>query len=160
MLIPSIHVGCGDFSLQRLEVLANENFFNPVACVDIDVEKAQASLSSLNGKVAKSLKDRVYTTISEAKEKHDAEACFIFAVAKAHSKLVIESLDLGMHTFCVKVIACNQQEFKDIMNVHHQNPELMLVQGYNNQWNEAAVKMRDWLKSENGIGEMLGGECI
>ena len=39
MLIPSIHVGCGDFSLQRLEVLANEDFFNPVACVDIDVKK-------------------------------------------------------------------------------------------------------------------------
>ena len=160
MSIPIIFVGCGNFALQRLQVLIDSGQFTPVACVDIDVEKAQASLSSLNGKVAKSLKDRVYTTISEAKEKHDAEACFIFAVAKAHSKLVIESLDLGMHTFCVKVIACNQQEFKDIMNVHHQNPELMLVQGYNNQWNEAAVKMRDWLKSENGIGEMLGGECI
>ena len=45
MLIPSIHVGCGDFSLQRLEVLANENLFNPVACVDIDVENARNKLS-------------------------------------------------------------------------------------------------------------------
>ena len=48
MLIPSIHVGCGDFSLQRLEVLANENFFNPVACVDIDVENARNKLSKNN----------------------------------------------------------------------------------------------------------------
>ena len=54
MLIPSIHVGCGDFSLQRLEVLANENFFNPVACVDIDVKNARNKLSK-NGEFDESI---------------------------------------------------------------------------------------------------------
>ena len=44
MEIPSIHVGCGGFSLQRLEILCNENFFRPVACVDIDIEKAKKKL--------------------------------------------------------------------------------------------------------------------
>ena len=39
MKIPSIHVGCGEFSLQRLELLINGNQFAPIACVDIDVEK-------------------------------------------------------------------------------------------------------------------------
>ena len=38
MSLPSIHVGCGDFSLQRLEVLVNGELFKPVACVDIDDE--------------------------------------------------------------------------------------------------------------------------
>ena len=160
MSIPIIFVGCGNFALQRLQVLIDGSQFTPIACVDIDIKKAQASLESLQGNVPKGLTDRVYTTISEAKEKHDAEVCFIFAVAKAHSKLVIESLELGMHTFCVKVIACNQEEFKDVMMVHYRNPELMLVQGFNNQWNEAATKMREWLQSDNGIGEMLGGVCI
>ena len=42
MKIPSIHVGCGKFSLQRLEMLINGNEFNPIACVDIDLEKAKA----------------------------------------------------------------------------------------------------------------------
>ncbi|SVD26462.1 uncharacterized protein METZ01_LOCUS379316, partial [marine metagenome] len=53
-----------------------------------------------------------------------------------------------------------QDEFAEIMRVHRTNPELMLVQGLNNQWNEAAVKMREWLQSDDGIGQMLGGECI
>ena len=160
MSIPIIFVGCGNFSLQRLQVLIDGSQFTPVACVDIDIEKARANLGSLQGNVPKGLTGQVYTTVKEAKEKHDAEVCFIFAVAKAHSKIVIESLDSGMHTFCVKVIACNQKEFKDIMKAHRRNPDLMLVQGLNNQWNEAAVKMREWLQGDNGIGEMLGGECI
>ena len=160
MPIPFIHVGCGKFSVQRLQVLIDSGYFTPVACVDINIEKARASLASLKGNVPENLTDRVYTTIKRAQEKHDAKVCFVFAVANAHSKLVIESLELGMHTFCVKAIACDQEEFKDIMKVHHRNPELMLVQGLNNQWNEAAAKMREWLQSENGIGEMLGGECI
>ena len=47
MKIPSIHVGCGKFSLQRLEMLINGNEFNPIACVDIDLEKARSKLSSI-----------------------------------------------------------------------------------------------------------------
>jgi predicted dehydrogenase len=91
MSIPIIFVGCGNFALQRLQVLIDGSQFTPVACVDIDIEKAQANLEFLQGNVPKGLTDRVYTTISEAKEKHDAEVCFIFTVAKTHSKLVIES---------------------------------------------------------------------
>ena len=44
MKIPSIHVGCGNFSLQRLEILINGNKFDPVACVDIDLKKAKSRL--------------------------------------------------------------------------------------------------------------------
>ena len=136
MSIPIIFVGCGNFGLQRLQVLIDDSQFTPVACVEIDIKKAQASLESLQGNVPKGLSDKVYTTISEAKEKHYAEACFIFVSSKVHAKLVVESLDLGMHTLCVKTIACDQEEFKSIMNVHNANPELMLMQGFNNQWNE------------------------
>ena len=160
MKIPSIHVGCGKFSLQRLEMLINGNEFNPIACVDIDLEKARPKLSSIKINKTEDLSNRVYTTISEAKEKHDAKACIIFVSLKEHHKLVIESLNLGMHTFCVKPIAHNQKEFKDIINAHNLNPKLMLLQGYNNQWNEAALKMREWIQSNKGIGKMLGGECI
>lgn len=160
MLIPSIQVGCGNFSLQRLQVIIDGNQFRPVACVDIDLEKAKSRLSTLRGDVPEGLKNRVYTSIMEAKEKNDAEACFIFVSSKEHAKLVIESLNLGMHTLCVKAITCNQEEFKQIMKVHKSHPALMLVQGHNNQWNEAASKMREWLQSERGIGRMIGGECI
>ena len=160
MKIPSIHVGCGEFSLQRLELLINGNQFAPIACVDIDVEKAKTKLSSLKTKTNEDLMNRVYTTITEAKKKHDAKVCFIFVSSKEHHKLIIESLNLGMHTFCVKSIACNKDEFKDIMDVHRNNPNLMLLQGFNNQWNEAASKMRQWIQSDKGIGKMLGGECV
>ena len=84
MKIPSIHVGCGDFSLQRLGVLIDGNEFNPVACVDIDLKKAKSKLSSIKINKNEYLTDRVYTTISEAKKKHDAKVCFIFVSFKEH----------------------------------------------------------------------------
>ena len=160
MTIPFIHVGCGKFSLQRLQILIDGGNFTPVACVDIDIEKARENIASLKGDVPEGLNNRIYRTITEAKEKHNAEVCFIYAYANAHAKLVIESLELGMHTLCVKTFACDQEEFKTIINIHNSNSELMLVQGFNIQWNEAASKMREWLQSENGIGEMIGGECF
>ena len=46
------------------------------------------------------------------------------------------------------------------MNVYNSNPKLMLLQGFNIQWNEAALKMREWIQSDEGIGQMIGGECI
>jgi len=122
--------------------------------------KARQGVASLTGDVPKDLADRVYPTITAARAEHRADVCFIFAVASVHSELVIESLEQGMHTFCVKVVACNQQDFKNVMKMHHMRPDLMLVQGLNNQWNESAAKMREWLQNENGIGEMLGGQCI
>ena len=160
MPIPVIHVGCGKFSLQRLQILIDGSQFTPVACVDINLEKARSDLASLKGNVPEGLIDRVYTTITEAKEKHDAEVCIIFVSSKVHAKLVVESLDLGMHTFCVKTIACDQEGFKSIMNVHNANPELMLVQGFNNQWNEAAEKMRELIQDKENFGKLLGGECL
>ena len=75
MKIPFIHVGCGNFSLQRLQILIDGGNFTPVACVDIDIEKARENIASLKGDVPKGLNNRVYRTITEAKEKHNAEVC-------------------------------------------------------------------------------------
>ena len=160
MKIPSIWVGCGRFSLQRLESLSKGTQFTPVACVDIDKERAKSRLLLIKESVHENLNDRVYSTITEARKKHDAKVCFIFVSAKAHSKLIIESLKLGMHTYCIKPIATSQKEFKEIMNIKKLNSNLMLLQGFNNQWNEAALKMREWMQSDKGIGKMLGGACI
>ena len=55
-----------------------------------------------------------------------------------------------MHTYCVKSIACNEDEFHQIISAHKQNPNLTLIQGFN-QWNEAAKRMRDLLQNDNGI---------
>jgi len=160
MPIQAIHVGCGKFSLQRLKILIDGNKFNPVACVDINLEKAKSKLSLIKGEKINNLSGKVFTTITEAKKTCDAKVCFIFVSSKEHSKLVIESLSLGMHTFCVKPIAQNKKEFKEIMNTYNSNPKLMLLQGFNNQWNEAALKMREWMQNDDGIGKMLGGECL
>lgn len=160
MSIPAIHVGCGPFSMQRLQIIIDHDQFDPVACVDIDIDKAKTAISKLKGDVPQGLADRTYRSIKEAIEKNKAEACFIFVHSKEHAKLVMESLNLGLHTYCIKAMACNQEEFKEIMRVHRTNPNLMLIHGYNNQWNEAATKMREWLTSENGIGKMIGGECL
>lgn len=161
MQIPAIHVGCGGFSMQRLGVLSREKLFKPVACVDINVSKAKKTVDSSEIELIKNLKDNVYSSITEAKKYHDAKVCFIFVSSKEHSQLIIESLKLGMHTYCVKSIACNQNEFEEIIKTHKSKPDLLLLQGYNNQWNEAAQKMRDLIQNKkDGIGKMLGGECV
>lgn len=127
--------------------------------MDINLEAAQESVKSLEGDIPAGLADRIYRTITEAREKHHAEVCLIYASTTAHAKLVVESLNLGMHTFCVKPIATTQAEFQEIIGAHKAHPDLMLVQGQNKRWNPAAAKMREWLREENGIGDMLSGEC-
>ena len=69
MKIPAILVGCGNFSLQRLGILINENQFEVVACVDIDVEKAKSDLASSNVNTFNDLTNYVYATLKEAKKK-------------------------------------------------------------------------------------------
>ncbi|MDA1191846.1 MAG: hypothetical protein O3A46_09225 [Candidatus Poribacteria bacterium] len=101
----------------------------------------------------------MYTSIEEAKDKHNAVACLIYASTTAHMKLVTDALGLGLHTLCVKPIAASQDEFKAILKAHKANPDLVLVQGQNKRWNPAASRMRDWLREPHGIGEMIGGEC-
>lgn len=159
MPIRTIHVGCTHFAHGRLQAQINANGLTPVACVDINLEAARAGVANLEGDVPGHLAERIYTTITEAKEKHDAQACLIYASTTAHAKLIVESLNLGMHTLCVKPIATTQAEFSEIIQAHQANPGLMLVQGQNKRWNPAAAKMREWLREEGGIGEMLAGEC-
>jgi predicted dehydrogenase len=159
MPIPTIHVGCTNFGQGRLQALVNANDLEPVACVDLDVAGTKTTIASLTGEVPAGLGDRVYTSITEAHEQHDAQACLIFASTTAHSKLIVESLDLGLHTLCVKPVATTQDELRTILDAHREHPELMFVQGQNKRWNPAAVQMRDWLREEDGIGELLGGEC-
>ena len=159
MAIPTIHVGCTHFARGRLQALVNCRGLEPVACVDINREAAREGVASLEGAVPTELSDRIYTTIAEAHEKHRAQACLIYASTTAHAKLIAESLSFGMHTLCVKPIVTSQAEFRSVMDVRQACPNLMLVQGPNKRWNPAAAKMREWLREENGIGEMLGGEA-
>ena len=159
MPIPTIHVGCTHFAHGRLQAQVNTNGLEPVACVDINLEAAKRGVESING-VSEDLSERIYTTITEAKDKHpEVEACLIYASTTVHAELIVESLNLGMHTLCVKPIATTQAEFRDITKAHKANPGTILVQGQNKRWNPAAAKMRDWLREDDGIGEMLGGEC-
>lgn len=159
MPVRTIQVGCKVFGRTRLQAHIACSGLEPVACVDIDVEGARDSIRSLGGATAEMLADRVYGTIAEARAEHDADACLIFASTPAHSQLVVESLGLGMHILCVKPIAVTQAEFRQVTRAHRERPELVLVQGQNKRWNPAATKMRQWLREEDGIGEMLGGEC-
>jgi predicted dehydrogenase len=158
-MIPTIHVGCRGYSAGRLQALVWCKGLEPVACVDLDLEAARESIRGLSGDVPAGLSDRVYRSIGEARARHDALLCLIYASTVAHASLVVESLELGMHTLCVKPMALDQSEFRRIAAAHRRRPELMLAQGQNNRWNPAAVKMREYLQGDNGIGEMLGGEC-
>lgn len=159
MKFKCIHVGLGIFSLQRLQINLNNNNFEIVAFVDLDKEKSLERLKKLKN-IPSNVESRVFTTITEAKKRYDAEVCFIYASSEVHSNLIIESLNLDMHTLCVKSIACNTDQFKEIMKVKNKKPNLILVQGLNNQFNEASFMMQKILNNKEKFGDFKFGHCL
>ena len=153
-----IHVGLGNFSLQRLQLNLNNNLFDVVAFVDIDVTNAADKLKKLNN-LPENYENRVFKSISDAQKKFSAEVCFIYVASEIHPKLIIESLENKLHTFCVKSIACEMTDFKKIIEVKKKYKKLKLVQGLNNQWNEASLKMQELLKDKENFGELMIGNC-
>ncbi len=151
--IPFILVGAGNFALQRLKILNETGKFIAVAIVDIDLKKAKKKIVDYD----KSLANKVYKNISSAIKDVKAEACFIFARTSAHTELSIEALECGLHVYCVKSISLNSNEFKKFYKIKKKYKNLVFLQGYNNQWNEAALKMREMVKKN--IGNILSGEC-
>ena len=160
MKIPSIFVGCGPFGLQRLRVLIEKTNFIPVACVDKNIFKAKKDLS--NDDIAKKLNlhKNVFSSIGQALKNKKAKASFIFVAADQHANLVSQSLKNNLHTYCVKPVAINKKEFKKIYLLINKKKNLQFLQGYNNQWNEAAIYMYKTIHEQKTIGKILGGQCI
>ena len=72
MKIPSIFVGCGQFGLQRLQVLIEKTNFIPVACVDKNISQAKNKLSSMKEAKKLNLENRVFPSIKKAVAKYNA----------------------------------------------------------------------------------------
>ena len=153
-----IHVGLGNFSLQRIQLNLDNNMFEVVAFVDINISNTIDNLKKLKN-LPKDFEKRVFKSISEAMKKFSAEVCFIYATSESHPKLIIESLENNLHTFCVKSIACEMKDFKKIIEVKKKYKKLKLVQGLNNQWNEASIKMQELLNDKKNFGELMIGNC-
>lgn len=149
--IKFIHVGLGSYSFQRLEILKKNKNFQLVGIVD----KNREHLKKLN-KLEKKI---FFRSISQAKKKVDAEACFIYVSATQHAKLVMESLKNNLHTFCVKPLALNLKDFKSIIKLKKKN-KLVLVQGQNNQWNDASLEMKRIINNKKLFGKFKLGYCI
>lgn len=157
--IKCIHVGLGAFSINRLKINLNNNYFDTVAFVDIDREKALKELNSIKG-IPEDYEKRLFTSISDAKKIFKAEACFIYVSSEHHANLIIESLNNQLHTLCVKSIACNIAEFKKILEAKKKNKNYLLVNGLNNRWSEASLKMQGLLNDKDKFGDFLLGYCI
>ena len=154
-----IHVGLGNFSLQRLQINLNSNLFEVVAFVDLDIENSLKNLKRLNN-LPDNHEKRLFKSITEAKKNFDAEVCFIYVASEFHTKLIIESLENNLHTFCVKSMICKLSELNKIVNVKKKYKKLKLVQGMNNQWNEASLKMQEILNDKDEFGILKMGSCI
>ena len=123
--IKCIHVGLGAFSINRLKINLNNNYFDTVAFVDIDREKALKELNSIEG-IPEDYEKRLFASISDAKKVFKAEACFIYVSSEHHANLIIESLNNQLHTLCVKSIACNIAEFKKILEAKKKKQRLFI----------------------------------
>ena len=153
-----IHVGLGDFSFQRLEMILSENLFEPVAFVDLKVEESKRKLNNLKN-LPEGYSDRVFETISEARKNFNSEVVIIYVSSDVHCDLVCEALNLGLNVFCVKSIANNLDEFEKILSYKKKSKDLILVQGHNNQWNEASLYMQKLLKNKSLFGNFISGYC-
>jgi predicted dehydrogenase len=153
MKIKYAHVGLGGFSLQRLRINLDNNIFEPVAFIDTNLEKKKEVSNLING-------NNFFSSITEARKNIEFDACIIHASADVHSELVIESIQNDLHTFCVKPIACDMSELKNIIKVKSNKQNLLLVQGQNNQWNEASIKMSSIVNDKSLFGEFLNGHCL
>ena len=147
-----IHVGLGNYSYQRLNILANNKKYNLVGLVDIDKNKVKD--------LKNEYKKIFFNSISQATKKVNADACFIYVSADKHAKLVCEGLQNKLHTFCVKPIALNAKEFKKIMHLKNKYKNLILVQGQNNQFNDASIEMKKILNDKNIFGNFKLGYCV
>ncbi len=147
-----ILVGLGNYSCQRLDILEKNKKYNLVGLVDTDKKKIK--------KFPKEYKKMFFQSISQANKKVSADACFIYVSAYNHAKLVCESLENNLHTFCVKPIALNHKEFKKILKIKNQRKNLILVQGQNNQWNDASIEMNKILNDKKIFGSFKLGYCI
>ena len=94
-----------------------------------------------------------FSNISDATKNTKAIACFIFVGAAQHAEIIRESLKNNLHTYCVKPIAINKEEFKKIYQLIKKKNKLQFLQGYNNQWNEAATSMYNEIISKKTIGK-------
>lgn len=157
-MINCIIIGLGKFSLGRLKILIESKEFNLVGIVDKDIKYARKNLSGT--KFNNFFSKKIFKTLDEAKKKLSFEAVFIFSSSETHASLTEKSLKAGYHTFCVKPLANSYEEVKKVFNAHKKNLKLILIQGLNNQWNEASLKMQEILKDRNLFGEFLMGNCL
>ena len=79
MKIKYAHVGLGGFSLQRLKINLDHKIFEPVAYIDINLEKKKEISNLING-------NNFFSSITEAKKNIEFEACIIHASANVHSE--------------------------------------------------------------------------
>lgn len=156
--IKCIYVGLGNFSLKRLQVVLKSNIFEPVAFVDINTQKAKKQLGELEN-IPKDYKKKIFKSISDANKIFKAQACLIFVSSETHASLIIESLKNDLHTFCIKAIACNIEEFKNILKIKNKK-KLILVQGLNNKFSKASFEMKKILSDKSKFGEFVIGSCI
>lgn len=157
--IKCIHVGLGNFSINRLKINLRGGYFKTVAFVDKDIKKMLSKLKFLEG-IPEDYEQRSFASISEAVHSFKAEACFIYVSSDSHSNLVIESLNNNLHTLCVKSIACNLKEFKKILEAKKKNMNLLLIQGLNNQWSNASKGMQKLLNDKSKFGDFVTGYGI
>lgn len=150
-LIKFIHVGLGNYSSQRLEILKKNKNFKLVGLVDLDRKK----INNLTEKHKKFF----FSSISNAQKKVKADAAFIYVSAKKHANLICEGLENNLHILCVKPISLNILDFKKIIKIKKKKKKLILIQGQNNQWNDATLEMKKIIDNKKIFGNFRLGLC-
>ncbi len=108
-LIKFLHVGLGNYSSQRLEILKKNKNFKLVGLVDTDRKK--------KNNLTEKEKNFFFSSISSAQKQVKADAAFIYVSAKKHANLICEGLENNLHILCVKPISFNLLDFKKIIKI-------------------------------------------
>lgn len=146
-MIKTALVGCGKIAEQHLNALKLVGNASVAGLCDSD-ELMVRQLSERHG-----IKSR-FTSLGEMLEKLSPQVVHITTPPSSHYRLAMECLEAGCHIYVEKPFAINEKETGDLIR-YAEKKQLLLTAGFNLQFSDESLKMRDLV--EKGF---LGGPPI
>ena len=83
------------------------------------------------------------------------DAVFITTPHNNHASIVCQALNSGKHVFVEKPLAMNHEQLTNVTESIRQNPEQMLMVGFNRRFSPHSVKIKSWLESNAGAKSII-----
>ena len=131
-------IGAGGFTTRMLLPLLPKNVIKKTIVSSTGVSAAHA------GK--KYGFQEISTDSDAAFNDTEVDAIFITTPHSSHARFVCQALNANKHVFVEKPLAMNREELAEIETALQQNPDRMLMIGFNRRFSPHMIEMKNWLK--------------